>query len=205
RTVSGTRPNLFAHRTAAESKCVSVKGRKKWSGVSSEGTKMTPGPPDPFFVSRMRGFIAALSLIAAVGCRAAKEPVPLVASELISLDDAKLVKEFGANRKGALDHYVNKIIEIEIDGIEASKTKDSKLKCDLRPTQSSKVLFYEATFDLKDKLNAALEDKDSHEFPLVVRGQIRAIEQIDPGSNLFEVRLDPAWIRPIPPRGVLSI
>src|SRR5262245_7155909 len=160
--------------------------------------------PDTF-PRRLRRFMAAISLIAAVALRGAKEPVHVVESEVIRLDDAKLVQEFSANRKGALDRYVNKIVEIEIDGIEASKTKDSKLKCDLRPTHSSRVLFYEGTFDLKDKLNAALVDNDSKEFPLVVRGQIRAIEQVDPRSNLFEVKLDPAWIRSSPPRGVLSV
>jgi len=153
----------------------------------------------------MPRFVIAVLLIAVVGCRGPKEPVHVVESEVIQLDDAKFVQEFTANRKGAIDRYVNKIVEIEIDRIEAGKTKDSKLKCEVRPTHSSRVFFYEATFDLKDKLNAALEDKDSGVFPLVVRGQIRAIEQADPRSNLFEVKLDPAWIRPSPPRGVLSI
>src|SRR5207302_914573 len=115
-----------------------------------------------------------------------KEPVHVVESEVIRLDDATFVQEFGANRKGALDRYVNKVIEIEIDGIESGRAKDSKLRCDLRPTRPSEVLFYDATFDLKDKLNAALRDKDSQEFPLVVRGQIRAIERLDPQGNLFE-------------------
>lgn len=153
----------------------------------------------------MQRFITVLLLIAIVGCRAPKEPINVVESEVIQLDDDKFVQEFSANRKAALDRYANKIIEIEIKGIEASKIKDSKMNCDLRLTHSSKVISYEATFDLKDKLNAAIADKDAEEFPLVVRGKIRAIEQADPRTNLFDVKLDPAWVRPSPPRGVLSI
>jgi hypothetical protein len=153
----------------------------------------------------MRCLIFALSIAAVVGCRAPKEPVQVVEADVIRPDEAQLVREMSADRKGTRDRYVGKVIEIEIDGIDVNAAKGSKVDCDPRMTGSSPALSYEAVFDLNDELNASLKGRQSGTFSAVIRGVVRAIDGIDNRSNIFVVKLDPAWIPPQPRRSVLSI
>ena len=153
----------------------------------------------------MRWLIFALAIAAAVGCHAPKEPVPVVEADVLRPDEAQLVRDMSADRKATRDRYVGKVIEIEIDGIDVNDAKGSKVDCDLRTTGSSPALSYEAVFDLNDELNAELKGRKSGTFPAVVRGVVRAIDAIDNRSNIFVVKLDPAWIPPAPRRSVLSI
>lgn len=151
--------------------------------------------------------VCAFSILIVVGCRGPKEPAYVVESEVIRLDDAKVVQELVADRRGALEKYVGKIIEIEIDGIDVNEARDSKFRCELRPANSTATLLYAASFDLNDDLNSSLNGRKSGDFPAVIRGSVRAIDVLDERSKLFIFRIDQAWIRPTPRphRSVMTI
>src|SRR5947209_4588966 len=153
----------------------------------------------------MRRLIFAIGVVAVVGCRPPKEPVPVEAADVLRPDAAQLAQEMSADRKATRARYVGRVIEIEVKGIDVNNTKGAKLDCELRTAGSSNALSYEAVFDLNHKLNAELNADKSEAFPAAVRGVVKAIDAVDERSNWFVVKLDPAWIAPAPPRSVMEI